>query len=47
MTGGVNWPFVDDATSTAPAFSGEKPVRFINGIVNVPVVTVFAIDEPE
>ena len=47
MTGGVSWPLVDDATSTAPAFSGVKPVRFINGIVKVPVVTVLAIDEPE
>ena len=31
----------------APAFSLEKPVFFIIGIVNVPVVTVFAMDEPE
>ena len=25
----------------------EKPVRFISGMVKVPVVTVLAIDEPE
>ncbi len=47
MTGGVSWPLVDDATSTAPAFSAENPTRFINGMVNVPVVTVLAIDDPE
>ena len=47
MTGGVNCPLVEDATSTAPAFSAESPVRFIKGIVNVPVVTVLAMDDPE
>ena len=47
MTGGVSCPLVEEATSTAPAFSAEKPVLFISGIVNVPVVTVLAIDEPE
>ncbi len=31
----------------APAFSLEKPVFFIIGIVKVPVVTVFAIEDPE
>ena len=34
-------------SSIAPAFSFEKPVFFIIGIVKVPVVTVLAIDEPE
>ena len=47
MTGGVSCPLVDDATSTAPAFSAGNPTRFISGIVKVPVVTVLAIDEPE
>ena len=47
ITGGVSCPFVDEATSTAPAFSAEKPVRFISGMVKVPVVTVLAIDDPE
>ena len=47
ITGGVNWPLVDEATSTAPAFSAENPVRFISGMVKVPVVTTLAIDEPE
>ena len=47
MTGGVSCPFVDDATSTAPAFSGVNPVRFMSGMVKVPVVTVFATEDPE
>ena len=41
------WPLTDDATSTAPAFSELKPTFFISGIVNVPVVTTFAMDDPE
>ena len=47
MTGGVSWPLVEEATSTAPAFSGVKPVRRISGIVKEPVVTTLAIEEPE
>ena len=47
ITGGINCPFTDDDTSIAPAFSFEKPVFFIIGIVKVPVVTVFAIEDPE
>ena len=47
MTGGMIWPLTDDATSTAPAFSELNPTFFINGIVNVPVVTTFAMDDPE
>ena len=47
MTGGVSWPLVDEATSTAPAFSAGKPTRFISGMVKVPVVTTLAMDEPE
>ena len=47
MIGGVSWPLVDDATSTAPAFSAGKPTRFISGMVNVPVVTTLAIEDPE
>ena len=38
---------VEAATSTAPACSGLNPAFFIKGIVKVPVVTVFAIEEPE
>ena len=47
ITGGVNCPLVEAATSTAPAFSAENPTFFIKGIVNVPVVTTLAIDEPD
>ena len=47
MTGGVNWPLVDAATSTAPALVPGKPTRFINGMVKVPVVATLAIEEPE
>ena len=31
ITGGVSWPLVEEATSTAPAFSAGRPVRFISG----------------
>ena len=37
----------EEETSIAPAFSFEKPVCFIIGIVKVPVVTVLATDDPE
>ena len=47
MTGGMICPFTDEATSTAPAASGLKPTRFIKGMVKVPVVTVFAMEDPE
>ena len=47
MIGGVNIPPVEATASTAPATCGLKPIRFIKGIVNVPVVTTFAAGEPE
>ena len=47
ITGGMIWPLTEEATSTAPAFSAEKPTRFIIGTVKVPVVTTLAIEEPE
>jgi hypothetical protein len=47
MTGGMIWPLTEELTSTAPAFSEEKPTFFIKGMVKVPVVTTLAIDEPE
>ena len=47
ITGGIIWPLTEDETSIAPAFSSENPVFFIIGIVKVPVVTVFAIEDPE
>ena len=47
ITGGIICPLTDEATSIAPAFSFENPVCFIIGIVNVPVVTVLATEDPE
>ncbi len=47
MTGGMICPLTDEATSTDPAFSAENPTRFISGMVNVPVVTTLAMEEPE
>jgi hypothetical protein len=47
MTGGVTWPPHDAEASTAAAKRGEKPYFFISGIVSDPVVTAFAIAEPE
>ena len=47
MTGGMICPLTEDATSTAPAFSEEKPTFFIKGMVKVPVVTTLAMEEPE
>ena len=46
MMGGMIWPPVEDAASTAPANSGLKPVFFIMGMVTEPVVTVFPTEEP-
>ena len=45
--GGIICPLTDAATSIAPALTAGKPVFFIIGIVNVPVVTVLATEEPE
>ena len=45
--GGISCPLVDAATSTAPAFSGENPTRYISGMVKVPVMTTFAMEEPD
>ena len=47
IIGGIICPLTEDDTSIAPAFSFENPVFFIIGIVKVPVVTVFAIEDPE
>ena len=38
MIGGVSWPLVDAATSTAPALVAGKPTFFISGMVKVPVM---------
>ena len=45
--GGVICPPVDAVASTAPEKWGGYPTFFIAGIVRDPVVTVFAIEEPD
>ena len=47
MIGGIIWPFVDAATSIAPALTAVSPVSRITGMVNTPVVTTLAIEDPE
>ena len=47
MIGGASWPSVLAATSTAAALVAGYPTFFIMGIVKVPVVTMFAILEPD
>ena len=47
MMGGIIWPPVEAAASTAPANSPLYPVSFIIGMVIEPVVTVFPTLEPE
>ena len=47
MTGGMNWPPVEEIASMAPASWLRKPVRFISGMVKAPVVTTLATEEPE
>ena len=44
MIGGMIWPLVEAATSIAPALIAGRPVRFITGMVKVPVVTTLAIE---
>ena len=46
IIGGVNCPPVEATASTAPANSLLYPVRFISGIVIVPVVATLAMAEP-
>ena len=47
MIGGMIWPLVEAATSIAPALTAGMPMRRMTGMVNVPVVTTLAMDEPE
>ena len=47
MMGGMICPLVDAATSMAPALTAGMPMRRMTGMVNVPVVTTLAMDEPE
>ena len=46
MMGGQNCPPVEATASTAPANSFRYPVRFIRGMVMVPVVATLAMAEP-
>src|SRR5690606_1666156 len=47
MMGGIIWPPVDAAASTAAANSGLYPRRFIIGMVKLPEPTVLATELPE
>ena len=47
MIGGMIWPPVEAAASTAAANSGLYPILFIIGIVIDPEPTVFATDDPD
>ncbi len=47
ITGGMIWPLMEDAVSTAPAFTALKPVRRIIGMVKIPPETTLEIEEPE
>ena len=47
MTGGMIWPLEPAATSTAPAFSAEKPTFFISMMVTGPQVSTLAMEDPE
>ena len=47
ITGGSSCPPVEAAASTAPAKAGRKPVRFIIGMVTMPVPTTFETAFPE
>ena len=46
MIGGMICPTQLAVASTAAAYSGVKPVRFISGMVKEPVLTTFAGPEP-
>ena len=47
MIGGMICPPVEATASTAPANSGRKPVRFINGMLICPVTMTLATALPE
>ena len=47
MIGGMICPPVEAVASTAPANSASYPMRFIRGMVNVPVPITLAQAEPE
>src|SRR5690606_13291704 len=47
MTGGVIWPMDDADASMPPAASGLIPMRFMRGMVKVPVVVTLATELPD
>ena len=47
MTGGMIWPPVELTASTEAANEGRKPMRFISGMENAPVVMTLATAEPD
>ena len=47
ITGGMICPLIEDAASIAPAFTPERPARFISGIVKMPPETTFDTEEPD
>ena len=47
ITGGIRAPPEEAVASTAPATCASNPIRFISGMVKVPVVTVLATALPE
>ena len=47
MTGGIICPLEPAATSTAPAFSAEKPTFFMRKMVTGPQVRTFAMELPD
>ena len=47
ITGGMSWPPFEATASMAPATCGLKPVRFIIGMVMMPVDVTLATTLPE
>src|SRR5688572_32592149 len=47
ITGGMIWPLIEEDASIAPAFTPERPDRFISGIVKMPPETTLDTDEPD
>src|SRR3970040_1021533 len=47
ITGGMIWPFTEDAVSIAPAFTPPYPALLIRGMVKIPPETTFDTEDPE
>ena len=46
ITGGINWPPIEEAFSIAAAVAGGKPAAIIDGMVAEPTVMALAAPEP-